>query len=263
MLVTGEAFISANAAVLFNEDFDYEDGALTSVSEGAWNFNANGGGSQGQLQVVGGSAVATYSRGEDAYRALDTAYSSGVLYYSALFTVTELPNSYGGYFFNFSDTDSGTDTDYFARLFIVVTGEQYQLGIKNRSTYPTDYSPLYNETPLDLNVQVAVVVKFDFSTLQATLWINPTDENSASITDSTAVAFSGADQALSRFQIREVAGIGTSVIETIRVGTTFEDVLLVAVPEPSPMGLAGSVVAVGFLYFGWRQSVRGLCKKIA
>lgn len=230
----------AKAAPIFSEYFDYENGPLTTVSGGLWYKHDTSAGVQ-QLQVENGQARLLFNSAEDVARNLDQNYSTGTLFYSTVLTMTTLPGTGGAYFMHLGDTDSGVDTDFFARLFVKAVGSGYQIGIRNRSLQenPSDYPVVYDDSvTLELNTAVAVVVKFDFETLQSTLWINPVDESSHSVTDTFEVAFAGLDQSLSRIALRQASGIGNSLIDQISVGTTFEDVF-VAVPEPATLVLIG------------------------
>lgn len=232
---------SAQATVIFDETFDYPDGAITENSSGTWTTVSAG--TTGTLDASGGKAVVTSSRSEDIARPLGGNFTEGALYYSALITMTGIPGTsqFGAYLMHFSDTDTGTSTDFFARLFVkAVDSNTFHFGIRNRSLQasPSDYDPVYDPTAISLNTEVTIVVKFDFTTLQSTLWINPVDESSASVTDTAVVSFAGPDQTLSLFSLRQASGIGTSLIDEIKVGTAFEDVFPVAIPEPGSAGLA-------------------------
>lgn len=234
----------ANAGTIFSEYFDYENGPLTSVSAGVWYKHDTSVGVE-QLQVENGAARLSFSNAEDVARNFDQNYTSGTLFYSTVMTMTTLPGTGGAYLMHLSDTDTGMDTDFFARLFVKSAGSGYQIGIRNRSLQanPSDYPVVYEESvTLALNTAVAVIVKFDFETMQSTLWINPVDQSSASVTDTFEVAFSGLDQSLSRIALRQASGIGNSSLDQILVGTTFDDVF-VAVPEPATLALLGGGAA--------------------
>lgn len=237
----------AAAASIITETFDYPDGPLTTGSGGAW-FTVSG--SADQMQVSGGAAQLTFSNTEDVARSFEQSYSTGTLFYSVMLTMHVGPGTAGQYLMHLSDTETGISTDFFARLYVKGVGDGYQLGIRNRSlqSSPSDYPVVYDESvTLSLETQVAVVVKFDFETLQSTLWINPLNESSQSVTDVFEVSFAGLDQTLSRIAMREASGIGTSSIDQILVGTTFDDVF-VAVPEPSVMvllAISGGLFLVG------------------
>ena len=242
---------SARATAIFDETFDYPDGPLTTNSSGNWTTVS---GTAGQMTTTGGSVGVTFSNSEDVARSIGANYSSGTLYYSALITMTAIPGTgqYGAYLMHFSDTDTGIETDFFARLYVkAVDSSTFNYGVRNRSQQgsTSDYDTVFDPTAISLNTQVAIVVKFDFTTLQSTLWINPVDENSASVTDTFAVSFAGSDQSLSRLSIRESSGIGASVIDQIKVGTEFGDVFLVAVPEPGTVSLllGGAFLALIFV----------------
>lgn len=249
-VLVGLTLANAQATLLFSDTFDYPDGSLTANSGGAWTTNS---GTADQMQVIGSSAQITRSQSEDVARSLGATYSSGTLFYSALITMTEVPllSQYGGYVMHLSDTEGGIDTDFFARLYVnrVDTSDQFVFGVRNRSllTSPSDYPTVFaSDQPIDLNTQVAVVVRLDLETKQSTLWVNPENSGSPSVTDTFEVSFSGLDQTLSRLSMRQASGIGTMLVDEVRVGTTFDDVLLVAVPEPGVV----SLVLLGLLATG-------------
>lgn len=256
-LVLVAATLTSKAAPIWDEEFNYPDGPLAVSSGGVWYAYSGG---ANQMTVSNGSVIVSRSNSEDLARDLGSFYSSGTLYYSALITMTEIPGPVGSYLMHFSDTESNEKTDFFARLYVKAVGAGYQFGIRNRSLQAeqSDYPVVFDESvTLSLGQQVAIVVKFDFETLQSTLWINPLDESSASVTDTFEVSFAGDDQTLSRLSLREASGIGTSSITRIVVGTTFEDVYLQAVPEPASWMLFGAaVMALGVEFRRDRRKAR-------
>ena len=227
--------VSANAAGLTFDNFDYPDGSL--VPNGGW---ANHSGTVGDLLVSGGQAVAQHGTpSEDANKSF--APVGGVIYYGISFSVDDLGHAYAGtdneYFAHFK-----TGFNFSARLDIVEApdGGSFSVGIASDestadATWPAD---------LTYGTTYRAVVKYDQDANQAELWIDPLLETNPSVF--------GEDRpdpgdSVVTFALRQS---DSSENETVRidglvVGTTFGDVVA-PVPEPASFLLL-SLGALAFL----------------
>jgi hypothetical protein len=166
---------------------------------------------------------------------------------------------YGSFTVNFSALPTaGTAGSYFAHLKSSAANEFYarigatpegaaegsfRLALTNESwsaaatiEYPQD---------LSLNTDYQVVFRFDLATDQATLWVNPTNEASLSVTATDAVSFAAGS--IEAYALRQgtsgtpAGGPGTLTLDNLRITTSFSEAV---VPEPSTLlctllGLAG------------------------
>lgn len=222
---------TSSASILVTDHFNYEDGDLLTVSNGLWTKVTG----TTPLNVSGGKAVVTYAASDDDARAFQPV-GSGVLYYGLTATVTVAPSASGSYFATLWDGELDAQTDYFGRLQVTQgsSASTVKFGILNDSGNAPVY---FTDAEFDLNTTVQIVVKFDFNTMTSTLWINPTDESSPSVTDPVAAVFGGDASTLGGLVLRQASGVGTTEVDYITVATTFEEVL--AVPEPGSVALIG------------------------
>lgn len=220
LLFTALAPFATRAERLLNEPFDYPDGATTAVAPGLW---INHSGAAEQSSIDSGAAFITGAEAEDINRTFSpTGISTGQLFTSFDLTLTGLPSSSGGYFFHFKDTGTGAASTFLGRVFARTTGaaaDKYRLGISFTST--TTIIPI--EKDLDLNTAYKVVLRLDFASTNATLWINPATETTTSdraVSTDTA----GFGVGISQIGLRQATGIGDIRIDNLLVGTRFADV---------------------------------------
>ncbi len=97
-----------------------------------------------------------------------------------------------------------------------------------------------------------IVFKYGFSSAGASdtfsVWFNPTSDS-----DSAAITASGLDIGLQQTEMRSVNANGSLVFDEIRLGTTFGDVVPVAVPEPSTLGAVFGVGALALAAYRRRR----------
>jgi hypothetical protein len=78
------------------------------------------------------------------------------------------------------------------------------------------------------------VVSYAFDTKAVSLWVNPLNQASASISDT-----SNFQDAVTAIAFRQASASNTEVIDNLVVATTFQEALTgVSVPEPSTLALA-------------------------
>ncbi|MEJ5239237.1 MAG: hypothetical protein WHT82_12815 [Limisphaera sp.] len=213
---------AARATVYVDESFDYPDGPLSEVSGGRWVTHS---GTTGQVDVVSGAASLTQAESEDVSLAITNvpgaAITEGLLYAGFTVRFTALPSGAGTYFWHFRDT--GT-FNFRARVFATTTGAgsgKFRFGIANGGN-----TPVIIPTDCDLDTEYKLVVRYDVATAVATLWLNPSSEESAvnraqgsDNTTSVPIVFVAMRQALSGGN-----GMGSLSLDNLRIGTEFLDV---------------------------------------
>ena len=217
LVLTLTATVVAKGDVLLDEPFDYPNGPLVSVSEGAW---ATHSGTTGQVAVLNGRVDLSAPLNEDVNRQIGgqpyPATTNTVLYASFTVNFFGLPSPSGEYFAHFKDN---TASNFRAKVFALTTGAgsgQLRLGIANGANTPA----VALTTNLNLNTDYRVIIRYAISNVSATLWINPTSEASPSVTAAdVAIA-----RAVTSFAMRQNTGIGVLGLDELRVGTSFADV---------------------------------------
>jgi hypothetical protein len=210
MFITG----LLQAAVILDEPFDYTDGALIQVSNYQW---TNHSGTLNQTDVSNGKVNLTQTESEDINRLLPNGpYTNITIFLSFTVNFTTLPGT-GAYFLHLKD--DGT-MNFKARIFATTTGaasEKFRLGIaKGGNTFTT--------IPFDLslNTEYKVVVRYDCTTSDSTIWINPVSA------DSTINRADAADTTspvpIYAVALRQASGIGALTIDNLKIGDAFKDV---------------------------------------
>lgn len=219
-VVTVQPFLG----LIVSDDFSYPDGPLT----GSGNNWISHSGTFMQMQVVGGQIQLTGANSEDVSLPLGTgSYPPGggwVLYSSFTVKFTARPNAAGDYFAHFkSDGNS-----FGARVFAIATGaanNSVRLGLANNAGSPSVVWP----SDLQTGVTHTVVTRINVGTGRSTFWVNPTSEQSSSLT-ATDGAF---PFTVYTYAFREAGAIGEMFVDRLRVGTSFSDVVETTAPAPS------------------------------
>jgi beta-lactamase superfamily II metal-dependent hydrolase len=211
---------AASAAVVLEENFDYPAGALLTAN--GWIAHSGAGTqpitvSSPGLSYTGypssgiGNAALVDNNGEDDHRSI-TPQSSGTLYYGFLLRAVT-PTL--GYFTHLHQSS----TIFAGRVFAQPAAGGMNIGISNTATAPT-----FPETVYALNTTHLIVVKFDFATGMADLFVNPSVggvEPSPIQTSLTAAA----GFTVNAVSLRQYATSQNFVVDGIRVGTTWTDVV--------------------------------------
>lgn len=243
----------AHALVFFNEPFAYPDGTLTSVSGGLWTAHSAGG--TKPIQVNGGLATLVQSPGsaEDLNRLFGATLGPGQTVYAAFDVTVSGSGPLGAnelhYFTHFR---SASDFVYPSRLFVTqFEGSDYTFGL-GRVVPP---SPATWATGFSFGETHELVFSYEFNTGIGRLWVDPVNEASASI-QYTSPAFNPVySLALRQATPGNVVTVN-QVIGDLRVGTSFDDLYLQTVPEPS------SFLLIGVGLFGGLVRARRRLKKI-
>ncbi|MDB5296020.1 MAG: hypothetical protein JWO31_2003 [Phycisphaerales bacterium] len=242
----------ARATALLNDGFTYSDGAIETVSAGAWTIHSAG---ATPLSITSNKAVInqgdTGSGKADANRLFNggttydpTTDNTSILYSSFTVNFSALPvagDSDGSYFAHFKTNGA---SQFYGRVSATTNGAAagaFRVGITGASSTVANTI----EFPLDLalNTDYTVVTRLDLSTDKATLWINPTTEASTSVTSVDVIPYAGL---LNSYALRQgVSGTGAPgvlTVDNLAVATTFAEV----VPEPGSLSLA-AVGALGLV----------------
>lgn len=236
----------AKAQLLFEDDFNYTTGQLTSTSSGA---NVSGGnwvnasGTGGLIQVsssglsysgyasggVGGkiTIASPTTSGEDVRRGftdqLQTSNSS--LYAGLLLNVTNITNlssTTGDYFAHFTNV-AGTGGGFHSRIYIRSSGTGFNLGLQTN----TGLAVTWDNTVFTVNTTYLVVVGYEIVTGAnndiGRLWVNPTLSGSTHPTPliSTTVTTGTEPDGIDAFGIRQGGNTPNAEIDAIRVGLSW------------------------------------------
>lgn len=245
LAVLALAPFALNAEILLLETFDYANGRLVDVSGGAWSVHSG----TRALNVVNSAALIEQpdiaGGGEDVNRLMSAGFDPATdnttkLYAAFSVNFSVLPVDVGSYFAHFRST---AGSEFYARLGASTEGAAagtFRLSLANESWSPASTV----EYPMDLSLGVSydVVVRLDLASDQSTLWVNPMDESSTSVTAVDTIGYSAGT--INSYALRQgtstsgtTGSPGTQTVDSLRVGTSFADIQ--AVPEPSTFALLG------------------------
>ena len=223
---------SAFAGSLLNEGFTYPNGNL--VGNDGW-VNYSG---SGDIQVVSylanGQMGVTASGGDD-HTPYTLRTTSDVTY--ACFDVmipcgTLNPSPLASYFAGLNAT--ATPTTMVARVYVLPITGGWTFGLSNSSTASTTVygATPWGSTPLACDTWYHIVIKYDPTVGTSTMWVNPVNQASASITNTNN---SNPAVAVNTFFLRQGAastfpapgypgtGLWKWSVDNVGVGTTFDN----------------------------------------
>jgi hypothetical protein len=248
LVACGVAAISSGQASAILQDSFPTNGALVGTTPEIGGIWTSISGTVNTLNVVGNSLLIQDDNTEDAASAF-TSVQSGDVFASFTINLSSLDapsSSTGEYFAAFS---SNLGSGYSGRLYTVKqastpTGE-FQLAVGNGSSATTGGA--FWAVNLTVNTTYNIVMKFTQNALldTMTLWVNPADSSSTSVT----TAGSSMASSLASFAFRQASTTGDVTVDDLKVGTTFADVA--PVPEPGTVALIG--LGLGVMLFGVRR----------
>jgi len=224
--------VPAFAGDLLNEGFSYVNGNL--VPNGGWaTFSGTG-----DIQVASG--VATGKMNVSASAADDAVPFTGAVvqpttsptYYCIDVVIpcaTLVTPPLAGYFMGLKD--AGT-SNFVGRVYVLPITGGWTFGISNSSTSSTTTfsATPWGSTPLSCDTHYQIVVKYDPTSSTSTLWVNPANESSPSVSNTNAT---NGGLAVSTFFLRQGAastfpapgfpgtGLWTWATDDAGVGTSF------------------------------------------
>ncbi len=248
----------APLGVIYNEDFAYTNFVVPQALYGAdggsgapWQHIVSSGSPSYQLQVTNfgttGLAYLVGTNDEDVGAGFigSAVYdgTNGYVFYTS-FTVdfSFLPSNLGDYFFHLSISD--TDTSAFHdKVFANRAGaatNHFRIGIANFAGAVIQQFP----RDLSLGATYAVITRYNAATGDSTLWINPINAQSSSVTASDNPGSS----IIGGVGLRQPGGsIGDLTVGPMKVGTSFSDVWT----APTPPLLSSAVDNSGNIILSW------------
>lgn len=215
----------ARATILLQDNFTYPDGQLTNVSSGKWVLTSRGSASSGQMIVSSGQVSIGQLNGEDDNSALSVSNSSAgitnILYVSYTVNYSVLPTGNNGDYFTHFSGPSGFKARLFGLTNLAASGS-FRIGIANGSTTPAGF-------PVDLNlgethtVVARLLLNNGSNNAVGTLWVDPVNESSSSVTATDVTASAGIN--LYGFRQPGATSGNTFLLDNLLVGTTFADVV--------------------------------------
>lgn len=231
LLISGVLALAVTApayglAPLLTDDFDYgaSAGNLTAVSTGSWVAHSGAGTGPVGYQTstlslagytfggTGGAATIATAGSEDVNRSLGGA-QAGDIYFSLLVNVSA--GSTGSYFLHFKDAT----TNYRCRVFARDSAGSLQFGLSSTST------GTYSTTNFSYNTTYLLVLHYNGTTGATALHVLTT----VPATEPASPLLSETDAAplatMEGIAFRQASGGPTAVLDGIRVGTTWADLL--------------------------------------
>jgi len=216
----------AFATVLLSESFTYPNGPLP--PNGGW---ANYSGSGTEVQVVSGRAVGDHNNAPDDHILFPVQSTSTKTY--ACFDVIIPPFTGAPKPTYFAELKDAGATNLVSRVYVLpVVGGGWTFGVSHSSTSATVGVTAWPAT-LTSGTKYNVVVNYDPVNHSSTLWVNPVNELSPSVTDVNAAI---AALAVQGFGLRESFSAstlpppytlsGTAIqysVDNLGIGTTFAD----------------------------------------
>lgn len=227
---------NVKAFLVLSDQFTYTNGPIVGAPGSPWNQSP--GGTAGTSLITNNMLELTFARSEDINAELFgnpyTTNGATVLYSSFKVKFSALPTAAGSYFAHFKDTNTGAATGFGGRVWASTANAAagfFRLGIVNGTGPEANASSGQIATDLDTNTTYTVVTRFVPSTGIATIWLNPADESDPSVTATdpgTETRPNPID--VVAYAFRQATGIGTMVIDDLKVGTAFSDVACVSCP---------------------------------
>ncbi len=261
-LLSAGALVAASSvhAQLLNESFNYANGALETVSGGAWTIHSG----STALSIDGGKAIINQGDTTGGMADLNTPFVGGLtydpttssdsLYYGLTVNFSSLPNTGGSYFAHFKS--STTANEFYGRLGASTEGAgagSFRLAISTEGWSAA--ATTESLTDLSLDTDYRVVVKYDMSTDRATMWVDPVNEASTGVVSPDAPGYA-AGSLIGQFALRQgTSGTPTGfpgilTVDDVLVGTSFAAVAT-PVPEPEEWAAIAGAGLIGFAL--WRR----------
>jgi len=227
--------LPASAVVLLSDGFSYANGNL--VPNGGW---ANYSGAITDLQVVSGRVTGSGPNANDDHKLFAVQPTTSKTY--ACFEVT-IPTIVGApkpiYFAELKD---GGAANLVSRVYVLPITGGWTFGISHSSTNTTTAGVTpWSASTLSYNTRYYIVINYDPVAKSSTLWVNPVNELSTSVTNTNsaiaalAVSGFGWRQSNAASALPPVPAYTGTVdwgfsVDNLGVGTTFADACFQVTP---------------------------------
>lgn len=241
--------MSASAAVLVNEQFNYLNGNL--VPNGGW---ANYSGTGTDISVAAGRAVVNHANAPDDHLLFPVQATTSTTFACFDVIVNAPPTSPKAvYFFELKDAGAA---NLVSRVYVLNAPGGFTFGVSHSSTNATTGVTAWGAT-LSYGTRYNILVNYNPVAKTSTLWVNPVNELSPSVTDSNPAVVALAVQGVglrqsataSTFPAAQLAqyngvdNISLSV-DNLGVGTTFDDACLAYHTVPTRKTTWGAVKSI-------------------
>ena len=231
------AVAPASATILLSEGFSYANGNL--VPNGGW---ANYSGAVTDIQIATGRAAGFGPNANDDHRLFAAQPATSTTY--ACFEVT-IPAVAGApkpiYFFELKD---GGAANLVSRLYVVPITGGWTFAISHSTTSATAGVTPWSATTLTYDKRYYIVVNYNPVAKSSTLWVNPVNEFSPSVTNSNSTIGALAVSGVGLRQSATAATLPASPsyagtadwgfsVDNLGVGTTFADACFQVTPAKS------------------------------
>lgn len=211
--------VTKSLGVVLDEPFDYPDETLLNLT-GLW--IPHSGTNDGPVVVRGGRAQLITTNREDiniTYNSPTIRTTDGVVLYARMdVNFIAAPSSQNGsYFAHYLGSASGS---FRGRLFAGrrdAPEGQFQIGLANNSATASVWHP----TLVSPGQPLTLLVRYNVGTGIATLWVNPDNENSPSVTGTDNPFPSD----MVAFALRQDSSYGSLEVDLLKIGTAYSDVL--------------------------------------
>ncbi len=189
---------------------------------------------EGTVEPVTGNMVSFEGSGSDSYIEFNGT-STGTIYTSFLFTATDMStvtNNNGGYFAILAEAGGS----YRARLWLkpdATDATKFNIGVSAGSSTSN-----YSTVQYDAGASVFVVMSYDFTSDEISVWVNPsvTEMQESTAPAATLTETGGTAGNLGRFVLRQDSASETPAMyfDELRISTAWQEVTLngvVSVPE--------------------------------
>jgi hypothetical protein len=242
---------AAFAGTLLNEGFTYLAGNL--VPNDGWVIYSGAGDIQVVSNAASGQMGVTASGADDhtPYAIRTTSQSTYACFDVTIPCATLVTPPLAGYFAGLNAT--ATPTFMVARVYVLPITGGWTFGISNASTNTTAFGATpWGSTSLSCDVTYHIVIKYDPTTGTSTLWVNPVNEASASVSNTNN---SAAAVAVNTFFLRQGAasslfpafpgtGLWKWTVDTVGVGPIWAEACYGSGPvavAPTTWGAAKSL----------------------
>jgi hypothetical protein len=224
----------AFALTLMSDGFSYANGNL--VPNGGW---ANYSGAVTDVQVATGRATGSGPNANDDHRLFAPQLTTSTTY--ACFEVSIPAVAAAPKPIYFAELKDGGAANLVSRVYVLPITGGWTFGISHSSTSATVGVTPWSASTLSYDTRYYIVINYNPVAKTSTLWVNPVNEFSTSVTNTNAAV---AALAVSGFGIRQSATASTLPpapaytgtadwgfsIDNLGVGTTFDDACFQVTP---------------------------------